>query len=114
MTTTPPITRFRAEAPTAQTCTTILILQNAFGLHARPAALLARRARDFDSEISMKYGRHRVNAKSIMGLLTLGVAQGAVVGVTAEGHDAREAVRAIEDWFASSFHTAEQELATGS
>jgi len=66
--------------------------------------MLAKMAREYDSEIVLKCGRHSVNAKSMLGLLTLGAVQGARVGVTAEGRDARKAVRAIEDLFGCAFH----------
>jgi phosphotransferase system HPr (HPr) family protein len=94
----------KATLPASWTRTARLIVPNAIGLHARPAALLVRTAQDYDAEIVMVCGGRSVNAKSIMGILTLGAAQGAIVTVTAEGREAAEAIRAIEDLFACSFH----------
>jgi phosphotransferase system HPr (HPr) family protein len=81
-----------------------LIVPNAIGLHARPAAMLTRTAQEYDAKIVLECGRRSVDAKSMMGILTLGAAQGAKVRVLAEGHDAGEAIRAIECLFVCSFH----------
>jgi phosphotransferase system HPr (HPr) family protein len=79
-----------------------VLVPNPIGLHARPAAMLARMAQEYDSEIVMEYGGHTVNAKSMLGIMTLGAGPGAQVRVSAEGCDAGEAVRAIEGLFASA------------
>lgn len=95
--------RTKVNAPAAQTRTAVLIVPSIVGLHARPAALLVKTAQEYDSEIVMEHDGQIVNAKSIMGILTLGAGQGARITVTAEGHDADMAIRAIEDLFACSF-----------
>jgi len=87
-----------------QTRSTRLIVPNAIGLHARPAAMLTRTALEYDAKIVMECGRRSVNAKSIMGILTLCAGQGAEITVTAQGHDAEEAIRAIECLFVCAFH----------
>jgi len=89
---------------TPETCRASLVVPNALGLHARPAAMLASRAQQYDSDIVMEYGRRKVNAKSVLGILTLSGRKGAKIAVMAKGHDAFEAIRAIEGMFACSFH----------
>lgn len=58
------------------------------GIHARPATLLVQTASKFTSEINLEYKGKSVNLKSIMGVMSLGVGQGADVTITAEGADA--------------------------
>lgn len=65
------------------------------GLHIRPAEQLARLANRFESQIGLVYESQRVDAKSIMEMLTLGARHGASVLIEARGADAREAVEAI-------------------
>jgi phosphotransferase system HPr (HPr) family protein len=66
--------------------------------------MLVKTAQEYDAEIAITYRGYSVNAKSIMGVLTLAAGQGAEVAVTAQGCDADRAVRAIEDLFACCFH----------
>lgn len=66
------------------------------GLHARPATLLVNTATKFDSEIELEYKSKKVNLKSIMGIMSLGVGQGSDVKITAEGSDAEEAIVEVE------------------
>ncbi|MBO0475857.1 phosphocarrier protein HPr [Vagococcus sp. DIV0080] len=67
------------------------------GIHARPATLLVQTASKFSSDINLEYKGKSVNLKSIMGVMSLGVGQGADVSITAEGADAVEAIAAIEE-----------------
>lgn len=67
------------------------------GIHARPATLLVQTASKFNSDINLEYNGKSVNLKSIMGVMSLGVGQGADVTVTADGDDAKEAIDAIAD-----------------
>lgn len=67
------------------------------GIHARPATLLVQAASKFDSDINLEYNGKSVNLKSIMGVMSLGVGQGADVTITADGDDAKEAIEAIAD-----------------
>ena len=53
-----------------------LIIQNVTGLHARPARAFVDIAKQFKSEIRVRYGKKKANAKSMIGLLTLGVEPG--------------------------------------
>ena len=83
-----------------------LQIKNEVGLHARPAALFVQTASAFKSAINVKHGERTANAKSILNILTLGAGQGAVVTVTAEGEDAAEALRALEQLIAGNFGEA--------
>ena len=67
------------------------------GIHARPATLLVQAASKFNSDINLEYNGKSVNLKSIMGIMSLGVGQGADVTITADGDDAKEAIEAIAD-----------------
>lgn len=67
------------------------------GIHARPATLLVQAASKFNSDINLEYDGKSVNLKSIMGVMSLGVGQGADVTITADGDDAKEAIEAIAD-----------------
>lgn len=67
------------------------------GIHARPATLLVQTASKFSSDINLEYKGKSVNLKSIMGVMSLGVGQGADVTISAEGADEAEAITAIEE-----------------
>lgn len=67
------------------------------GIHARPATLLVQAASKFTSNINLEYKGRAVNLKSIMGVMSLGVGQGADVVITAEGADEVEAMAAIDE-----------------
>lgn len=61
---------------------------NAYGLHARPAALLVKTASRFDADLYIEKDGSRVSGKSIMGLMTLQASCGCTLRLTAEGRDA--------------------------
>ncbi|WP_040204700.1 phosphocarrier protein HPr [Neobacillus jeddahensis] len=67
------------------------------GIHARPATLLVQTASRFDSEITLEYKGKTVNLKSIMGVMSLGVGQGADIKIAAAGNDADDALNALEE-----------------
>lgn len=67
------------------------------GIHARPATLLVQSASKFSSEINLEYKGKSVNLKSIMGVMSLGVGQGADVTISAEGADEKEAIEAVTE-----------------
>ena len=71
------------------------------GLEARPVAQLVQVASQFNSEIYVEIGKKRVNAKSIMGMMTLGLSAGESVVVSAEGDDEAEAIENIEKYLSS-------------
>ncbi len=76
---------------------------NRLGLHASAAAKLVHLANKFRAQMFIIKDGKRVDAKSILGVLTLAAAQGEVVEIEAAGEDAQEAVAAIEDLFARRF-----------
>lgn len=78
-------------------------ITNKFGMHARPAALFVKTAGRFGSDIMVEKDGTTVSGKSIMGLLTLELHQGATLRVTADGPDAKEALQALEQLIANKF-----------
>ncbi|ANB60987.1 phosphocarrier protein HPr [Anoxybacteroides amylolyticum] len=70
------------------------------GIHARPATLLVQAASKFNSDIHLEYNGKKVNLKSIMGVMSLGVPKGAQIKITAEGADAAEAMAALTETLA--------------
>ena len=68
------------------------------GLEARPIAMLVQKASQFSSVVHIEVGTKKVNAKSIMGMMSLSVCSGDEVVVIAEGADEQEAVNAIEEY----------------
>ncbi len=65
------------------------------GIHARPSTLLVQTASKFNSDINLEYKGKSVNLKSIMGVMSLGVGQGAEVTITVDGQDEAEAMEGI-------------------
>lgn len=65
------------------------------GLQARPAALFVQEANRFSSDIFLEKDGKKVNAKSIMGLMSLAVSSGSVVKLRAEGNDENEAIEVL-------------------
>ncbi len=72
------------------------------GIHARPAGLLVKKAKEFDSTITIEKGGRSVNASKLMALMGLGVKCGETVTVTAEGSDEEKASSALEEFFKSN------------
>ncbi len=68
------------------------------GLEVRPIAMLVQVAGQFDSEIYLEKGNKRVNAKSIMGMMALGMDAGEEVVICANGPDEEEALRKMEEY----------------
>ena len=66
------------------------------GLEARPVALLVQEASKYESTIYIQLGEKKVNAKSIMGMMSLGLDSGEELIVTAEGVDEKRAIEGIE------------------
>jgi len=79
------------------------VIQNRAGIHARPAALIVQTAGKFKSKISLQKGDDSINAKSIMGIITLGAGFGTEIRIIAEGEDEMQAVEAIERLFLNRF-----------
>ena len=75
----------------------IFTITDETGLHARPATVLVNTASKYSAEISLTYRDKKVNLKSIMGVMSLGIQQGAEITISAEGADAEEAITALTE-----------------
>lgn len=67
-----------------------ITVKNSQGLHARPAALFVQVASRYNSSVTIEKDGEKINGKSIMGILTLGVQPGATIMIEVEGDDASE------------------------
>ncbi len=76
---------------------------NSLGLHARPAAMLVQAANRYRSDVQIEKDGMQVNAKSIMGVLTLAASRGSVILVVCEGDDALAAMEAVAKVIESGF-----------
>ena len=81
-----------------------ITILNRLGLHARPAAMFVRVVSRFRCEIWVAKEGEEINGKSIMGLMMLAAGQGSKLRVRAEGPDAAEAVKGIEELIQSRFN----------
>ncbi|HNX73907.1 MAG TPA: HPr family phosphocarrier protein [Spirochaetales bacterium] len=79
-------------------------IKNRAGIHARPSALIAQTAIKYASRIYLEKNGNKINAKSIMGIITLAASFGSVIKISAEGPDEQEAVNAIKALFDSGFN----------
>ncbi len=80
---------------------------NEVGLHARPATFFIQKANEFKSFITIAKDERKVNAKSLLGVLSLGVIKGTSVIITADGEDENEAIDALESLIMSNFADVE-------
>jgi len=78
-------------------------VSNRAGIHARPAAILVQTTKNFNCNVYFEKGNDRINAKSIMGVITLGAGYGTEIKIVAEGEDEQEAVKTIVRLFESKF-----------
>jgi phosphocarrier protein HPr len=76
---------------------------NSLGMHARPAAMVVQTANKFRSDVLFEKDGLQINAKSIMGVLTLAAGKGSTVVVICEGEDAEAALAALAKVFESGF-----------
>lgn len=81
----------------------VTVIQNRAGIHARPAAMIVQTATKFKSKIGLRKGDDAINAKSIMGIITLGAGFGTEITITAEGEDEAAAAEAIDRLFRNRF-----------
>jgi phosphocarrier protein len=75
-----------------------IIILNAQGLHARPAAVFVQIAQKYNSEITVSKDGEKVNGKSIMGILMLGAQKGSTIKLIVEGDDADKALQDLEEF----------------
>ena len=83
--------------------TRTLTMQNGVGLHANPASLFIRKANSYKSSIWVEKDDCRVNAKSLLGVLSLGISKGTSITLIADGSDEEEAVRGLAELIDSDF-----------
>ena len=80
-----------------------VVVQNQVGLHARPATFFIQKANEFKSSIWVEKEERKVNAKSLLGVLSLGITKGTSIIVMADGSDEQEAVTSLVNLIASNF-----------
>jgi len=80
-----------------------ITVKNASGLHARPAGMFVKKASEFKSTIEIKAKNKVVNAKSIMGIMSLGLGQGDEITIVAEGSDEEKAINSLVELVESGF-----------
>lgn len=80
-----------------------ITVTNQVGLHARPATFFIQKANEFKSSIWIEKEERKVNAKSLLGVLSLGIVKGTEIDIGAEGADEEAAVLALEELIVSDF-----------
>jgi len=80
-----------------------VMVQNQVGLHARPATFFIQKANEYKSSIWVEKEERRVNAKSLLGVLSLGIVGGTQIRVIADGSDENEAVENLIKLVESGF-----------
>ncbi len=83
--------------------TKTITIENEVGLHARPATFFIQKANEFKSGIWVEKDERRVNAKSLLGVLSLSVTKGMSVTLMADGTDEQEAVDALCELVSGNF-----------
>ena len=78
-------------------------INNQVGLHARPATFFIQKANEFKSSIWIERDERRVNAKSLLGVLSLGIVKGTAVNIVADGVDENEAIATLSELIDSDF-----------
>lgn len=80
-----------------------VVINNQVGLHARPATFFIQKANEFKSSIWIEKEDRRVNAKSLLGVLSLGIVKGTAVNLIADGADEDAAITTLAELIASDF-----------
>ena len=78
-------------------------INNEVGLHARPATFFIQKANEFKSGIWVEKDERRVNAKSLLGVLSLGITKGTTLTLRADGSDEKEAIAALSELVSGNF-----------
>jgi phosphocarrier protein len=78
-------------------------IQNNVGLHARPATFFIQKANSYKASVWVEKDDRRVNAKSLLGVLSLGIVKGMTVTLIADGSDENEALDGLSDLIATGF-----------
>ena len=80
-----------------------ITIQNNVGLHARPATFFIQKANSYKSSIWVEKDDRRVKAKSLLGVLSLGVTRGMQITLIADGQDEVEALNGLEELVSTGF-----------
>ena len=80
-----------------------VVISNQVGLHARPATFFIQKANEYKASIWVEKDDRRVNAKSLLGVLSIGIVKGTAITIIADGSDEEEAVAALSALIASDF-----------
>lgn len=80
-----------------------VVVNNQVGLHARPATFFIQKANEFKSSIWVEKEERRVNAKSLLGVLSLGIVKGTAITLIAEGVDEAAAIETLTELVESNF-----------
>ncbi|MDD6175296.1 MAG: HPr family phosphocarrier protein [Firmicutes bacterium] len=80
-----------------------VMVQNQVGLHARPATFFIQKANEFKSTVWVEKEERRVNSKSLLGVLSLGIVGGTTIRIIADGPDEEEAVESLVKLVQSGF-----------
>ncbi len=80
-----------------------ITVNNQVGLHARPATFFIQKANEFKSSIWIEKDDRRVNAKSLLGVLSLGIVKGTSVNIVADGPDESQAIETLSNLIDSDF-----------
>ncbi len=80
-----------------------VIVNNQVGLHARPATFFIQRANEFKSSLWIEKDARKVNAKSLLGVLSLGITKGTKISVLADGVDEEAAANSLVELVESNF-----------
>ena len=86
------------------------VVNNQVGLHARPATFFIQKANEFKSSIWVEKEERKVNAKSLLGVLSLGIVKGTPIKLSADGADEKEAVEALYKMISSDFSSKHPNL----
>ncbi len=81
-----------------------VLVENKVGLHARPATFFIQKANEYKSSIWVEKEERRVNAKSLLGVLSLGIVGGTSIRIIADGSDEQQAVEGLVKLISSGFN----------
>ena len=84
-------------------CVKDVVIQNQVGLHARPATFFIQKANEYKSSIWVEKDERKVNAKSLLGVLSLGIVGGTTIKIIVDGSDAKEALDGLVALVESGF-----------
>ena len=84
-------------------CVKEVVINNQVGLHARPATFFIQKANEFNSTVWVEKEERRVNAKSLLGVLSLGIVGGTKISIIVDGPDEESALNALVELVETGF-----------